>query len=139
MSPLSTRCIRAAFLFLALGILLGVTIAFDRALGPPLRPVHMELNLWGWVTLLIYGMAYHMLPRFAGRPLRWPRLAEAQSWLAIAGVALVVIARADILLPILFNNELLLAGGLLQLIAATLFALLIGDLLLHSARPIPIP
>ena len=89
MNALSIRCIKAAFVYLACGIGLGVWFAVDRATGAWLRPLHAELNLWGWATLLIYGMAYHMLPRFAGRPPRWPRLAAAQSWLAIASVALV--------------------------------------------------
>src|SRR5205085_3454200 len=89
MNALSIRCIKAAFVYLAFGIGLGAWFAVDRAAGALLRPLHAELNLWGWTTLLIYGMAYHMLPRFAGRPVRWPRLAAAQAGLAIGGVALV--------------------------------------------------
>jgi heme/copper-type cytochrome/quinol oxidase subunit 1 len=88
MSPLTVRCIKAAFIYLALGIGLGASFAIDRAFGAGLRTLHAEFNLWGWSTLLIYGMGYHMLPRFTGQPLRWPRLAEVQSWLAIGGVAL---------------------------------------------------
>ena len=86
MSQLTVRCIKAAFIYLALGIALGASFAIDRSLGPSLRPLHAELNLWGWVTILIYGMGYHMLPRFTGRPLASPRLADIQSWLAIGGV-----------------------------------------------------
>ena len=67
MNTLSIRCIKAAFGYLACGIGLGAWFAVDRAAGAWLRPLHAELNLWGWATLLIYGMAYHMLPRFAGR------------------------------------------------------------------------
>ena len=78
MSTLTLRCVKAAFVALALGIGLGAWFAIDRAPGAWLRPLHAEMNLWGWTTLLIYGMAYHMLPRFAGRPLRRARLAEAQ-------------------------------------------------------------
>ncbi len=79
MSPLTVRCIRAAFVYLLCGITLGVSFAFDRAAGATLRTLHAELNLWGWVTLLIYGMGSHILPRFSGRPLRSLRLAELQS------------------------------------------------------------
>ncbi len=46
MTPLSMRCIKAAFLYLALGIGLGAPFALDRALGARLRPLHAELNLW---------------------------------------------------------------------------------------------
>ena len=49
---------------LVIGIGLGVSFALDRRLGARLRPLHVELNLWGWATLLIYGMACHTVPRF---------------------------------------------------------------------------
>lgn len=133
MSRLSIRYIRAAFLCLAGGIGLGVVFALDRATGAVLRPLHVELNLWGWVTLLIYGMGYHMLPRFAGRPARWPRLVQAQSWLAITGVALVAVGWIAPLAQLPFARLLLVSGGVAQAAAALIFALVIGDLL----RPRP--
>ncbi|HEX9372806.1 MAG TPA: hypothetical protein VF897_17465, partial [Roseiflexaceae bacterium] len=116
-------------LALALGIGLGVWFALDRAAGARLRPLHAELNLWGWATLLIYGMAYHMLPRFAGRPLRRARLAAAQSWLAIAGVALVSAGWVGVLFALPLAQPVLLTGAAIQVAAAALFALQIGDLL----------
>src|SRR5689334_17221445 len=58
MNILSIRCIKAAFVCLALGIGLGAWFAINRAQGALLRPLHAEFNLWGWATLLIYGMAY---------------------------------------------------------------------------------
>jgi hypothetical protein len=129
MNALSIRCIKAAFVYLALGIGLGVWFALDRATGALLRPLHAELNLWGWATLLIYGMAYHMLPRFAGRALRHPHLAVAQSWLAIAGVALIAAGWLGVVNALPPARMALVAGGALQVGAAALFALLIGDLL----------
>jgi len=129
MSPLSIRCVKAAFLALALGILLGAAFALDRALGARLRPLHAELNLWGWATLLIYGVGYHMLPRFCGRPLRRARLAALQSWLAIGGVAA---ASAGWLLSLstpLAGRLLMAGGGAAQLAAALIFALLGAELL----------
>jgi hypothetical protein len=134
MNALSIRCIKAAFAYLALGIGLGAWFALDRAQGAWLRPLHAELNLWGWTTLLIYGMAYHMLPRFLGRPLRGGRLAAAQSWLAIGGVALVAAGWVGVLRGLPLGQELLVAGGVLQCCAALIFALLIGDLL---SKPAP--
>jgi heme/copper-type cytochrome/quinol oxidase subunit 1 len=129
MSNLSIRYIKAAFCFLVLGIGLGVWFALDRAAGAQLRPLHAALNLWGWATLLIYGMGHHMLPRFAGRALRWPRLAEAQSWLALGGVALVAIGWVAAVGTLPASQALLAMGGTLQLAAALLFTLQIGRLL----------
>lgn len=83
MSRLSLRCIKAALVALTCGIGLGAWFALDRSAGAWLRPLHAELNLWGWATLLIDGMGYHMLPRFLGRPLVRTRPAALQSWLAI--------------------------------------------------------
>ena len=129
MSALSIRCSKAAFVYLACGIGLGVWFALDRATGAMLRPLHAELNLWGWATLLIYGMAYHMLPRFAGRMLRWPRLGTAQSWLAIMSVALVAAGWLGVVSALPLAQVVLVAGGALQVVAAGLFVVLIGDLL----------
>ncbi len=129
MTTLSLRCVKAAFLFLTIGIGLGASFALDRAIGAQLRPLHAELNLWGWVTLLIYGFAYHMLPRFTGRPLRSQRLADAQSWLAIAGVALAALGWLGLALQIPYARIMAVAGGLCQIVAILLFASLIGPLL----------
>ncbi|MEO7908181.1 MAG: hypothetical protein ABIV47_00895 [Roseiflexaceae bacterium] len=123
MNVLSIRCIKAAFVYLAFGIGLGVWFAVDRAAGAWLRPLHAELNLWGWATLLIYGMAYHMLPRFAGCTPRWLHLASAQSWLAIASVALVAAGWIGVVSALPLAQFVLLAGGVLQVVAAALFAL----------------
>ncbi len=132
MSRLSIRCMKAAFICLALGIGLGAWFAVDRAQGAWLRPLHGALNLWGWATLLIYGMAYHMLPRFAGRPLRRTRLAAAQSWMAIGGIALVAVGWVGVLAALPLAQLVLVVGGALQVCAAALFALLIGELLSHE-------
>ena len=129
MSRLSIRCIKAAFICLALGIGLGAWFAIDRSVGAWLRPLHAALNLWGWTTLLIYGMAYHMLPRFAGRPLRRLRLATTQSWLAIGGIALLGVGWVAVLAGLPLAQWALIAGGVLQVGATALFALLIGELL----------
>lgn len=133
MSALSVRLVKAAFLCLALGVGLGVWFAFDRPAGFVLRPLHVELNLWGWVTLLIYGFAYHELPRFAGRPLSWPRVAEAQSWLAIAGVALGAVGSVPAGPAAELRVALGAAGVGLQTLAALLFAANAGSLL--QSRP----
>jgi heme/copper-type cytochrome/quinol oxidase subunit 1 len=129
MSPLTVRCIKAAFIYLALGIGLGASFAIDRAFGAGLRTLHAEFNLWGWSTLLIYGMGYHMLPRFTGQPLRWPRLAEVQSWLAIGGVALTALGWLGTRYGLPLAQVWLIGGASVQLVAASAFGLQIVRLL----------
>jgi hypothetical protein len=78
---------------------------------------------------LIYGIGYHMLPRFIGRPLRSQRLATAQSVLAIGGVGLAAIGWLRLNGDLPLARLLLVSGGAMELGAALLFALQIADLL----------
>jgi cbb3-type cytochrome oxidase subunit 1 len=50
------------------------------------RFVHTHFMLIGWVSMMIYGVGYHILPRFAGRLLKNPLLAELQFWFANIGL-----------------------------------------------------
>ena len=51
-----------------------------------LRFVHSHFMLLGWVSMMIYGVGYHILPRFAGKLLKRPWVAEAQFWAANVGL-----------------------------------------------------
>ena len=130
MSKLSLRCVRAAFLFLMLGIALGSSFALERSLGAQLRPLHTELNLWGWLTLLIYGFGYHMLPRFLGRAIPSRQFADVQSWLAIVGSALASVAWLGLVYDLAGARLLAGVASLAQAAAALLFVWRIGSLLL---------
>ena len=131
MSTVSIRCIRSAFIYLGVGIGLGVLFAFDRPTGGLLRPVHAEANLWGFVTLLISGMAYHMVPRFMGRPLPAPQLSEWQSWLAIGGIGITIIGWVALIYRWPAARLLLVLGGTIQVLAVLLF----GGLALATIYP----
>ena len=68
MEPFTRAFIRASLAYLALGASLGVVmLAFPGLYF--LRFAHMHINLLGWVSMMIYGVAYHVLPRFTGNPL----------------------------------------------------------------------
>ncbi len=84
MSKTSLGFIFSGMIYLLIGITLGVLfflIPETRAL----RSVHAHLNLVGFIVFLIFGIAYHILPRFRGRPLYSERLAWWQFWLANIG------------------------------------------------------
>jgi cbb3-type cytochrome oxidase subunit 1 len=49
-------------------------------------PVHVHLNLIGWMSMMIFGVAYHILPRFSGKPLWSERLSVWHLWLANIGL-----------------------------------------------------
>jgi hypothetical protein len=88
----SKPAVLAAACCLAVGVSMGAWFANDAVAGARLRTAHAEINLFGWSGLLISGVGYYLVPRFAGRPLRWPRLAIAQ--LALLGGGIVIGATA---------------------------------------------
>lgn len=48
--------------------------------------VHSHLMLIGWVSMMIFGVGYHILPKFAGRFLKSKAMGEVQFWLANIGL-----------------------------------------------------
>jgi hypothetical protein len=79
--------ILVAIAFLVAGVGLGVAFAIDPGLGPRLRQTHATANVFGFGGLLISGFGYVFVTHFAGRSLRWPRLARAQVGVLLLGVA----------------------------------------------------
>jgi cbb3-type cytochrome oxidase subunit 1 len=70
-----------------------VTLGIAMAIWPTLiiyRPAHVHMNLLGFVTMMIFGVGYHVLPRFAGSPLRWEWLPPVHWWLSNVGLLLMV-------------------------------------------------
>lgn len=63
------------------GLLLGLGV-----LPYNWRPAHAHMQLLGFVSLMIYGVAYHALPRFRGVVFRRPGLALFQVGLANLGL-----------------------------------------------------
>ncbi len=64
--------IKAGLIYLVMGVVLGILIGIMPELSGRLRFVHIHLNLLGFMTMMIAGVAYHVLPRFSSRTLPWP-------------------------------------------------------------------
>ncbi len=79
--------LKSALAWLGLGVLLGLAMVLHPA-WLVYRPMHLHMNLLGFVTMMISGVAYHVIPRFTGHPLASRRAAGAHVWLANAGLAL---------------------------------------------------
>ncbi len=67
--------------YLGIACLLGVIMLENQNIST-LKFVHSHLNMLGWVSMMIFGVGYHILPRFMGRPLYSNRIAETQFYLA---------------------------------------------------------
>lgn len=81
--------IKSALFHLAVGLLLGISMAVFPNGGLTvhlLRPAHAHIMLIGWLSMIVFGVAYHVLPRFSGRPLRSTGAAWAHFVLSHAGL-----------------------------------------------------
>ena len=116
--------IKASLVWLALGVSLGVAMAAIPAWVVH-RPAHMHMNLLGFVTMMIFGVAYHVIPRFSGNPLHSPRLATMHWWLSNAGLALMVVGFTMRAIVGRAGVPVLAAGGVLSALGAYTFVYLI--------------
>jgi len=115
------RFIIMSVVYLGVASLLGVAmLGSEKAMA--LKFVHSHLNMLGWVSMMIYGVGYHILPKFMGRQMYSKKIGEAQFWVANIGlVAMLVFYTLNI-----FNPSDGLAGatvlaGLLELASIFLF------------------
>ena len=81
--------IKASLAWLSLGATLGVAMAVHPAWAI-YRTAHLHIMLLGFVAGMIFGVAYHVVPRFSGHPLLSSRLAGAHWWLTNVGLGLMV-------------------------------------------------
>ncbi len=84
------RFIRASLVWLGIGVLIGISMAFWPNEALVYRPAHVHANLLGFVSMMIFGVAYHVVPRFTGNPLHSRRLPALHFVVANAGLALLV-------------------------------------------------
>ena len=74
--------VKASLAYLGIGVLMGI----EMLIWPDVRfthaRVHVHLLLLGFMAMMIYGVGYHILPRFMGRPVYSHRLGNLQVWIA---------------------------------------------------------
>lgn len=87
MEPYVTGFLRASLTWLAAGVTLGVCMAIHPA-WVVYRTAHLHMLLLGFVTMMIAGVAYHVLPRFAATPLHSPRVARMHFLASNSGLLL---------------------------------------------------
>ena len=132
MEPFVRNFIRASLVWLGVGVSIGLWMAIDPA-AVVYRPAHMHANLLGFVSMMIFGVAYHVVPRFSGAPLRSRRAAQVHLFVANAGLAGMVgswLLRGSV--PAV-AVPLLAAGGILSTAGAFLF---IGNVWLTLGTPV---
>ena len=128
MPRLTRYFIKTALIYLAASLLVGALVlaraAFDLPTGlAALTPVYFHLFMVGWVTQLIFGMLFWMLPRQSKES---PRGDERLAWAAYILINLGLLLRAIgeplvTLQPDLRAGWLLALSAVLQLIGGWAF------------------
>lgn len=83
---MAIRFTAISVVYLIIGCPLGVFFLLRPDYIPYLRPVHVHINLIGFISIMIFGVSYHMFPRFAAKPLFSVRMGKIQFWFANIGV-----------------------------------------------------
>jgi len=74
--------VKASLIYLGIGAILGVLMFSWPDIRFTISRVHVHILLLGFMAMMIYGVGYHILPRFMGRPVYSHRLGNTQVWLA---------------------------------------------------------
>ena len=110
-----------SIVYLGLSSILGIAMLWDQSLMS-MKFVHSHLNMLGWVSMMIYGVGYHVLPRFSGRPLKYPKIGELQFWTANTGlIGMLFFYSLNIYMPNTSYNIASIAFGGLEVFSIGLF------------------
>lgn len=82
MDPVAKNFIRMGVIYFLIAAIIGAFLLFSREGRYQLLYAHVHLNMLGWLSMMIYGVGYHILPRFNGNPLAFPKLAVIHFWMS---------------------------------------------------------
>jgi heme/copper-type cytochrome/quinol oxidase subunit 1 len=74
--------VKASLIYLGIGVVTGLCMVLWPDVRFTVTRVHTHINLLGFMAMMVYGVGYHILPRFMGRPVYSHRLGNTQVWLA---------------------------------------------------------
>jgi hypothetical protein len=120
----------AALAYFFVAAVLGIWIGSADA-APWARFAHVHFNLLGFMSMMIYGVGYFILPRFNGRTLRWPSWVPAHFYAANIGLIGMVVASPG------RPSTGFVLFALLSVVSAAMFAVNLGAtmLLAPAAQP----
>jgi hypothetical protein len=113
----------ASLVYFFLAAVLGIWMGGADAAGW-VKFAHVHFNLLGFMSMMIYGVGYFILPRFNGRTLRWPSWVPVHFFVANIGL-IGMVATA----PSLPSTGFVLFSAL-SVISAGMFAVNLGATML---------
>jgi len=86
MEPVIVWYLRMSVIYFVAGVATGFGMLLWPGESGYYLPVHVHLNLLGFMSMMIYGVGYHILPKFSGRHIYSPKIMKVQFWMANAGL-----------------------------------------------------
>ncbi len=86
MSKYSRLFIISSLLYLLFGSILAIIMSIVPGWRPYIHFPHAHTMVIGWISMMIFGLSYHVLPRFASSPLISEKYQRAHWWLANIGM-----------------------------------------------------
>jgi cytochrome c oxidase cbb3-type subunit 1 len=107
--------------YLGIAAILGIVMLGNQNMLA-MKFVHSHLNMLGWVSMMIFGVGYHILPRFMGRPVYSNKVVEVQFYLAnISLVAMLVFYTLNVYSTNDTFRIITVASGAVQAVSIFLF------------------
>jgi len=78
--------LRMSLVYFIAGAIIGFSVLLWPAEAGYYISTHVHLNLLGFMSMMIYGVGYHILPKFSGRHMYSPMIMKVQFWLSNAGL-----------------------------------------------------
>jgi cytochrome c oxidase cbb3-type subunit 1 len=78
--------LRMSLIYFVAGAFLGLVMIIWPGESGYYMTTHVHFNLLGFMSMMIYGVGYHILPKFSGRHVYSPVMVRVQFWLANAGL-----------------------------------------------------
>lgn len=78
--------LRMSLIYFTAGAAIGFTMLIWPNEAGSYTAVHAHLNLLGFMSMMIYGVGYHILPKFSGANIYSPAIMNVQFWFANAGL-----------------------------------------------------
>jgi len=107
--------------YLGIAAVMGIVMLANQNMMS-IKFVHSHLNMLGWVSMMIYGVGYHILPRFMGRPLYSNKIGEVQFILSnLSLVVMLVFYALNVYNPSDLFRTIAVASGAVQAFTIFLF------------------
>ncbi len=116
---------------------IGLMRVFDIGIAFDMKFMHAHYNLLGFMSMMIMGIAYHIMPRFNGVNIYFPRWIPYHFWCSNIGLFLLTTGFHFRALDYMkgFGNVIFVGGGILSGIGISLFVINLLFTLLSKPKP----